>query len=165
MSLEISGVDHHGLRRKAAGYTIEQLAKALVMVGLHGRDRRNLEELRALQHRTRDQVALFERPGALIARREPEPFGVHTPDEGGAWPFEREHHLVVAARHARARADANPGEFEIVGFADAVDTLLWWETTAMPARLLADINIGLRDGSYLHPRAVPVAALALKEAA
>ncbi len=54
------------LRRKAAGYTIEQLAKALVMVGLHGRDRPNLEELRALQHRTRDQVALFERPGALI---------------------------------------------------------------------------------------------------
>jgi len=100
-----------------------------------------------------------------IARREPEPFGVHTPDEGGAWPFEREHHLVVAARHARARADANPGEFEIVGFADAVDTLLWWETAAMPARLLADINIGLRDGSYLNPRAAPGAALALKEAA
>ena len=100
-----------------------------------------------------------------IAQLRPEPFGVHTPDEGGAWPFERQHHLTVAARHARTRADANPGEFEIVGFADAVDTLLWWETAAMPARLLADITIGLRDGSYLHPRPAPASALHLKEAA
>lgn len=98
-----------------------------------------------------------------IARLRPEPFGVHTPDTGGAWPFERQHHLIVAARHARARADQRPGEFEIVGFADAVDTLLWWETAAMPARLLADINIGLRDGSYLHPRPAPAGTL--KEAA
>lgn len=83
-----------------------------------------------------------------IARLQPEPFGIHTPDQGGAWPFERQHHLTLSARHARTRAEANPGEFEIVGFADAVDTLLWWETADMPARLLADINIGLRDGSY-----------------
>ena len=100
-----------------------------------------------------------------IARLQPEPFGVHTPDEGGAWPFERRHHLTVAARHARARADANPAEFEVVGFADAVDTLLWWETADMPARLLADINIGLRDGSYLHARAATGAPFAMKEAA
>jgi len=98
-----------------------------------------------------------------IAQRQPEPFGVHTPDEGGAWPFERRRHLTVAARHARTRADANLGEFEITGFADAVDTLLWWETAATPARVLADINIGLRTGAYLHPR--PALAAILKEAA
>ncbi|WP_347092922.1 hypothetical protein [Sphingomonas parapaucimobilis] len=86
-----------------------------------------------------------------IARLQPEPFGVHTPDLGGAWPYERRNHLTLSARHARTRAEANPGEFEIVGFADAVDTLFWWETADMPARLLADINIGLRDGSYATP--------------
>ena len=90
-----------------------------------------------------------------IAQLRPEPLGVHDPAEGGAWPFERRQHLALAARHARVQADANPGEFEIVGFADAIDTLLWWETADMPARLLADINIGLRDGSYLHPRHAP----------
>lgn len=54
------------LRRKAAGFTIESLARALVMVGLHGQDRPTMKELRAVQLRTRDQVSLMERPGAVI---------------------------------------------------------------------------------------------------
>lgn len=54
------------LRRKAAGFTIESLARALVMVGLHGQDRPTMKELRALQLRTRDQVMLMERAGAVI---------------------------------------------------------------------------------------------------
>lgn len=58
------------LRRKAAGYNIERLAKALVMVGLHGHDRPNMEELRAIQNRTRDLVALFERPGVVICNND-----------------------------------------------------------------------------------------------
>lgn len=48
------------------------------------------------------------------------------------------------AVETRAAADASYGDFETVGLADAVDTLIWWETASPPARLVADANIAIR---------------------
>lgn len=79
-----------------------------------------------------------------IADLQPEPFGVDCPDTGGVWPFERVAHLTIAARHARAAADAAPADYQIVGFADAIDTLLWWESQQPSARFLADATLALR---------------------
>lgn len=69
---------------------------------------------------------------------------IDDPDLGGAWPYERRQMLNDAAEVARHAADAMPHCFETVGFADAVDTLVWWETASPPARLIADTNMQLR---------------------
>lgn len=65
------------------------------------------------------------------------------PARGGAHPFERVNELAAAARRARAAAD-DPHDFEKVGFADAIDTLIWWETATPSARWLIDTTIALR---------------------
>lgn len=82
---------------------------------------------------------------AAIAALRPEPAWIHSPDDGGAWPYERRASLAIAARHARAAADADPDCSRTVGFADAVDTLIWWETAEHSARFYADFNIMARD--------------------
>ena len=73
-----------------------------------------------------------------IADVQPEPDWIHDPETGGAWPYERRAHLTAAARRPRAAAIDAPDDFEVVGFADAIDTLLWWETASPTARCIAD---------------------------
>lgn len=56
------------LRREAAGMTVDQLARALVLVAAHGwaAKRLTLEEGRSRHRRMLDQVRLIEREGAVI---------------------------------------------------------------------------------------------------
>jgi len=70
-----------------------------------------------------------------IAERQPEQPWIHDPELGGAWPYERIAALTIAAKRPRAAAADLPNDFEIVGFADAIDTLIWWETARPSARL------------------------------
>ncbi len=71
-----------------------------------------------------------------IAERRPEQAWIHDPELGGAWPYERVAALTIAAKRPRAAAIDLPNDFEIVGFADAIDTLIWWETARPSARLI-----------------------------
>jgi|GEM_PF-6899837 len=71
-----------------------------------------------------------------IAERQPEQAWIYDPELGGAWPYERIAALKVAAKRPRAAAIDLPNDFEIVGFADAIDTLIWWETARPSARLI-----------------------------
>ncbi|MES3092727.1 hypothetical protein [Sphingomonas aerolata] len=80
---------------------------------------------------------------------------IDDPDLGGAWPYERRQMLSDAAEVARRAADAMPNCFETVGFADAVDTLVWWETASPPARLIADTNMQCRREAAMRPPARP----------
>lgn len=75
-----------------------------------------------------------------IAEGQPEAPWAQDPDLGGAWPFERVAALTIAARRPRAAAIELPNDYEVVGFADAIDTLIWWETARPSARLIADRN-------------------------
>ncbi len=77
------------------------------------------------------------------------------PDMGGAWPYERLQTLQEAAKVARRAADAMSHCFETVGFADAVDTLIWWETASPPARLIADTNMHVLRVAARRPPARP----------
>ena len=79
-----------------------------------------------------------------IAEGRPEAEWTQDPDLGGAWPYERSASLAIAAPRARSAAIELPNDFEIVGFADAIDTLIWWETAQPSARLIADCNRALR---------------------
>lgn len=63
--------------------------------------------------------------------------------------------LSEAAEVARHAADAMPHCFETVGFADAVDTLIWWETASPPARLIADTNMQCLREAAVRPPARP----------
>ena len=76
-----------------------------------------------------------------IAALAPAPLWTDDPDTGGAWPYERMATLRELAAETRAAADASYGDFETVGLADAVETLIWWETASPPARAIADCNI------------------------
>ncbi len=80
---------------------------------------------------------------------------IDDPDLGGAWPYERCQMLTNAAEVARLAADAMPHCFETVGFADAVDTLVWWESASPPARLIADTNMQLRREAAMRPPGRP----------
>ncbi|WP_267382203.1 MULTISPECIES: hypothetical protein [unclassified Sphingomonas] len=80
----------------------------------------------------------------LIAAIEPEPEWLGDPEREGAWPFERVASLTIAARSARVAADTSYGDPEAIGFADAVDALLWWETAEPSARWLTDTTRALR---------------------
>lgn len=71
-----------------------------------------------------------------IAERQPEQAWIHDPELGGAWPYERVAALTIAAKRPRAAATDLPNDFEIAGFADAIDTLIWWETARPSARLI-----------------------------
>ena len=75
-----------------------------------------------------------------IVDGQPEAAWTQDPELGGAWPYERRHALTVAARRPRAAAIEWPNDYEIVGFADAIDTLVWWETAWPCARLICDCN-------------------------
>lgn len=79
-----------------------------------------------------------------IADGQPEALWTQDPDLGGAWPYERVAALTIAARRPRAAAIELPNDYEVVGFADAIDTLIWWETARPSARLIADCNRELR---------------------
>jgi len=79
-----------------------------------------------------------------IAKGKPEAPWTQDPDLGGAWPFERVAALTIAARRPRAAAIELPNEYEVVGFADAIDTLIWWETARPSVRLIVDCNRELR---------------------
>lgn len=63
--------------------------------------------------------------------------------------------LSDAGEVALRAAEAMPHCFETVGFADAVDTLLWWENASPPARLIADTNMQLRREAAMRPLARP----------
>lgn len=89
-----------------------------------------------------------------IAELRPEPVGAQDPDQGGAWPFERVQHLTVAARHARAQADAAEGNVQAADLADAIETLLWWETARPSARWLVDTTIAGRRQANACPIAM-----------
>jgi hypothetical protein len=71
-----------------------------------------------------------------IAEGAPEAEWTQDPDLGGAWPYERIAALHVAARRPRAAAIELPNDYETVGFADAIDTLIWWETARPSASLI-----------------------------
>lgn len=87
-----------------------------------------------------------------IAAIEPAPAGLDDGDApNGAWPFERVQLLAATAKAARAAADAQPHDFEIVGYADAVATLLWWETQRPSARFLVDATIAGRARASADP--------------
>jgi hypothetical protein len=79
-----------------------------------------------------------------LAAIEPEPAGLRDGDGQGAWAFERVAALEAASIVARTAADLAPTDPEVTGFADAVDTLLWWETAKPSARFLVDTTIALR---------------------
>ncbi|TCP99883.1 hypothetical protein C8J46_10221 [Sphingomonas sp. PP-F2F-A104-K0414] len=79
-----------------------------------------------------------------IAEGHPEAHWTQDPDLGGAWLYERIAALTIAARHPRAEAIELPNDYDFVGFADAIDTLIWWETAQPSARLIADCNRELR---------------------
>jgi len=91
-----------------------------------------------------------------IVDGQPEAAWTQDPELGGAWPYERLHALTVAARRPRAAAIELPNDYEIVGFADAIDTLIWWETAQPSARLIADCNRALRQPA---PTPAPIAAI------
>jgi hypothetical protein len=90
-----------------------------------------------------------------IAALAPTPVWIDDPNTGGAWPYERLQVLNDAAKIARQAADGASYCFETVGFADAVDTLIWWETASPPARLIADCNIIGRIEAASRPQARP----------
>ena len=90
-----------------------------------------------------------------IAALAPAPIWTDDPDMGGAWPYERMATLREIAAETRAAADASYGDFETVGLADAVDTLIWWETASPPARLIADCNIIGRIETASRPQTRP----------
>ncbi len=79
-----------------------------------------------------------------IAEGQPEALWTRDPDLGGAWPYERIAALTIAARRPRTTAIELPNDYEVVGFADAIDTLIWWETARPSARVIADCNRELR---------------------
>ena len=55
------------LRRRAAGFTVENLARALVTVGIHGRRHRpTARQIATMQARAADHVRLMEQPGATV---------------------------------------------------------------------------------------------------
>lgn len=90
-----------------------------------------------------------------IAALAPAPPWADDPDMGGAWPYERMETLRELQATTRAAADASYGDFETVGLADAVDTLIWWETSSPPARLIADCNIIGRIEAASRPQTRP----------
>ncbi len=95
-----------------------------------------------------------------IAALAPAPLWTDDPETGGAWPYERIATLREIAAETRAAADASYGDFETVGLADAVDTLIWWETASPPARLIADCNIVTRlEAASRPPIATPARPL------
>lgn len=93
-----------------------------------------------------------------IVDGQPEAAWTQDPELGGAWPYERLHALTVAARRPRAAAIELPNDYEIVGFADAIDTLIWWETARPSARLIADCNRALRMPASM-PMPIAIAAV------
>lgn len=94
-----------------------------------------------------------------IAEGHPEARWTQDPDLGGAWPYERVAALTIAARRPRATAIELPNDYDVVGFADAIDTLIWWETARPSARLIADCNRELRMAA--RPAAItPIATVA-----
>ena len=98
-----------------------------------------------------------------IVDAQPEAAWTQDPALGGAWPYERLHALTVAARRPRAAAIEWPDDYEIVGFADAIDTLIWWETAQPSARLIADCNRALRMPASM-PMPMPTAIAAVPPA-
>lgn len=90
-----------------------------------------------------------------IAALAPTPVWIDDPETGGAWPFERLQVLKDAGKIARQAADDASYCFETVGFADAVDTLIWWETASPPARLIADTNMQSLREAAMRPPARP----------
>jgi hypothetical protein len=93
-----------------------------------------------------------------IAEGQPEPQWTQDADAGGAWPYERVAALTIAARRPRAAAIELPNDYDVVGFADAIDTLIWWETARPSARLIVDCNRELRMPA--RPAAIPIAPAA-----
>ncbi len=79
-----------------------------------------------------------------LAAIEPEPPHLYDGDQGGAWPFERRQALERALKGAQARAAGDPHDPELAGIADAVATLIWWETADPSARFLVDTTIAWR---------------------
>jgi hypothetical protein len=90
-----------------------------------------------------------------LAAIAPEPDGLHDGDGHGAWAWERVDALQAASIVARTAADAVPHDFEVTGFADAVDTLLWWETAKPSARFLVDTTIALRAQAAARRASTP----------
>lgn len=127
--------DDHALLAAVAAYLRDQRADRYPALVTAGR-----LDPRAAADGIRIVSAIAASWAAIVAF-EPEPVGAHDPDTGGAWTFERIDTLRDIAIRTRAAADAAPGEFEIAGLADAVDTLLWWETAQPSARQLADATI------------------------
>jgi hypothetical protein len=94
-----------------------------------------------------------------IAEGQLEAHWTQDPELGGAWPYERIAALTIAARRPRATAIELPNDYEVVGFADAIDTLIWWETARPSARLIADCNREIRMPA--RPTAItPIAPVA-----
>lgn len=96
-----------------------------------------------------------------IASVEPEPVWITSAAQGGAWDWERRETLESLAIIRRTMADADPGNSELVGIADAVDTLLWWEKQRFSARWFVDTTIALRAqarAGALPPLALGMAA-------
>ena len=60
--------------------------------------------------------------------------------------------MTLAGANAVGAAIELPNDYEVVGFADAIDTLIWWETARPSARLIVDCNRGLRMPA--HPAAI-----------
>ncbi len=89
-----------------------------------------------------------------IVENQLEALWTQDPDLGGAWPYERIAALTIAARRPRAAAIELPNDYEAVGFADAIDTLIWWETARPSARLIADCNGTPRSPAAPIARAV-----------
>jgi hypothetical protein len=90
-----------------------------------------------------------------IAAVEPAPADVDNGDAPvGAWPFERLQLLEATAKAARATADAQPHDPEVTGYADAVDTLLWWEAQRPSARFLVDATIVGRARANADPAVI-----------
>ena len=100
-----------------------------------------------------------------IVDGQPEAAWTQDPELGGAWPYERLHALTVAARRPRAAASELPNDYEIVGFADAIDTLIWWETAQPSACLISNCNRALRTPAPMrNPIAVRLATAAKTQA-
>ncbi|HET9511820.1 MAG TPA: hypothetical protein VFO80_11790 [Sphingomonas sp.] len=66
-ALPLTPSEYVALRRRAAGFTVENLARALVTVGVHGRRHKPTDtQLAIMRRRAIDQVRLMERPGSVI---------------------------------------------------------------------------------------------------
>ena len=102
---------------------------------------------------------------AAIVAIEPEPAGLHDPFQGGAHAWERVDTFIDRAIRARAIADAHPDDVETVGLADAIDTLLWWETASPSARWLVDMTIELRARAAADRAALSATAQPWRHAA